>query len=166
MKNHSLISSIPLLIALLVATGCPKKNPPQAALTLATPKPALADAPSLPDNPKVPEAPTAVSVDLFKEMDTALEAATAEKHDGLSAVQQRMDREIDGQVAAWKASGHNVSLADDQKLDTATEDFAEKLRMLTLSSPEVWESAKHNTELALQSVRSAYAAIMNKPAKK
>lgn len=167
MTNHSLISAVPLLIAVLIATtGCPKKTTPQVAV--ATPAPAFADAPSSPDNPKIPDAPAAAAatVDPFKEMDAALDAATPEKHEGLSAVQQRMDREIDGQVASWKSAGHNVSLADDQKLDTATEDFAEKLRMLTLSSPEVWESAKHNTELALQSVRSAFAGIMNKPAKK
>lgn len=99
-------------------------------------------------------------------MNAALAAATPEKHEGLAAVQQRMDREIDSRIQAWKAAGNNVTLAEDEKLDSATEDFAEKLRMLTLSSPEVWDSAKHDTELSLQTVRSAYIAIMSKPAKK
>jgi uncharacterized protein YukE len=99
-------------------------------------------------------------------MNTALAAATAEKHEGLAAVQQRMDREIDNRIQAWKTAGNNVTLAEDEKLDSATEDFAEKLRMLTLSSPEVWDSAKHDTELSLQAVRSAYIAIVSKPAKK
>jgi hypothetical protein len=128
--------------------------------------PAAADAPSSADNAPPPQTaiPVTVSSDLFNEMNTALKAATPEKHEGLSSLQQRMDREIDNRVSAWKSAGNNVSLAADEKLDTATEDFAEKLRLLTLSTPEGWETAKHNTEIALQNVRSAYAGIMNKPA--
>ncbi len=173
MKPHSYISLLPLLIAsLLVTTGCPKKNPDQISLT--RPASALADAPSSPtasESPGIPPpspapSPVAVTLDPFSEMTAALEAATANKHEGLSAVQQRMDRQIDDQIAARKATGHEVSLAEDERLDSATEDFAEKLRMLTLSSPEVWDSAKHNTKLSLLSVRSAYAAIMNKPEEK
>lgn len=169
MKIYSFIFKLSLLAAsLLVATGCPKKNPPQ--ISLDRPAPASADSSSrvaldAPPSPTAP-VPPITPPDPFAEMTSALETATVEKHEGLAAVQQRMDREIDSQVAARKTAGQNVSLADDQKLDSATEDFAEKLRMLTLSSPEVWDSAKHDTELSLKSVRSAYAAIMNKPIKK
>lgn len=171
MKTHSFPFTIVLLAAsLLTATGCPKKTNPQVAL--AQSGPALADSTpatsTTPVNPPIPgpSAPSTPSPDLFNEMNTALAAATFEKHEGLAAVQQRMDREIDSKIQAWKAAGHNVTLAEDEKLDSATEDFAEKLRMLTLSSAEVWDSAKHDTELSLQTVRSAYIAIMNKPAKK
>ncbi|HEY8994280.1 MAG TPA: hypothetical protein VIM71_06450 [Lacunisphaera sp.] len=169
MKNDSFVFQLSLLaVSLLVATGCPKKNSPQVSLN--QPAIALAETPASPTAPATPppgETPvTTAPSDPFSEMVPALEAATAEKHEGLSAIQQRMDREIDSQIAARKTAGQNISLADDEKLDTATEDFAEKLRMLTLSSPEVWESAKHDTELALKNVRSAYAAIMNKPIKK
>jgi hypothetical protein len=169
MKTHPFTArTLVLLAALLVTTGCPKKNQPQVLLAETT-APALAEPPSSPNNVSPPQATVPVTVaapDLFKEMNAALEAATPEKHEGLAAVQQRMDREIDNRISAWKSAGNNVSLAQDEKLDTATEDFAEKLRLLTLSSPEVWETAKHNTVIALQNVRSAYAGIINKPAVK
>lgn len=157
MKNHPILPALLLPTLLLASTGCPKKPQPQVAL--AQPGPALADTPPS----SVAPAPASLSVDPFPEMTAALEAATPEKHEGLSAVQQRMDQAIDAHIAAWKANGHTVSLAADEKLDSATEDFAEKLRMLTLSSPEVWASAKHNTKLSLQSVQAAYAAIMQNP---
>ncbi len=111
-------------------------------------------------------APAVVVPDPFGEMRAALAAATAEQHEGLSAVQTRMDRDLDAQVAAWKSGGHEVSLSADQKLDAAAQDFAEKVRMLTLASTEVWASAKHDTELSFQNVRSAYAGIMNSTAQK
>lgn len=113
-----------------------------------------------------PAPPPFAAVDPFPEMTAALAAATPENREGLSAVQQRMDRAIDDQITAWKAAGYKVSLAADEKLDTATEDFAEKLRLLTLASPEVWESSKHDTELSFRMVQTAYTAIMNNPARK
>ena len=132
-----------------------------ACLCVATP--AMAQVAPTPSEPT--PAPFA-AVDPFPEMTAALEAATPENREGLSAVQQRMDRVIDDQIAAWKAAGYNVSLAADEKLDTASEDFAEKLRLLTLASAEVWESSKHDTELAFRSLQSAYTAIMSNPTRK
>jgi hypothetical protein len=174
MKTSSFLPAALFLTAsLLFATGCPKKPEPKIAtstlvrppLNEASVPPALAEPGTSQEVPVTRPAVSAVQ-DPIEEMSAALEAATPEKHEGLSDIQQRMDRHIDAQVVAWKAAGNNVSLADDEKLDTATEDFAEKLRLLTLSSPEVWETAKHNTELALQTVRAAYSGILAKPTRR
>lgn len=100
--------------------------------------------------------------DPFIEMAAALHAATPDNREGLADIQRRMDRMVDDQVARWKSAGYIVSLEADTKLDDATEDFAEKLRLLTLASPEVWESSKHDADLALRSVRSAYTAIQQR----
>ena len=95
-------------------------------------------------------------------MKAALAGATAEQPEGLAAVQQRMDQAIDALVAVKKTNA-DVSLAVDEKLDTATEDFAEKLRMLSVARPETWKSAKHDAELALQNVRAGFTEVMNSP---
>jgi hypothetical protein len=84
----------------------------------------------------------------------------------LSEIQQRMDRDLAAQVGAKRAAGADVSLALDKKLDTATGDFAEKLRMLTIATSETWESAKHDTGLALQNVSDAFVEIMHSPQRK
>ena len=101
--------------------------------------------------------------DPFPDMFQSLEAATPDNREGLGSVQRRMDRVIDDQVSAWKSAGYRVTLEADEKLDSATEDFAEKLRLLTLASPEVWESSKHDAEMALREVRSAYLSIIANP---
>ncbi len=99
-------------------------------------------------------------------MKAALEKSTLEQHEGLSGIQQRMDQEIDAQVAGRKAAGADVSLAADEKLDSATEDFAEKLRMLSVARTETWNSAKHDAELSLQGVRDAFTQVINSPQRK
>lgn len=155
MKNYSALLAL-LATSLLANTGCAKEPDPATASQAV---------PAQPAEPSVPAAPE-IPADPFVEMNTVLDAATAEKHDGLSAVEQRMDHEIDIRVAAWKGAGNNVSLAASEKLDNASEDFAEKLRMLSLASAETWDSTKHDTELALQTLRSAYGQIMSGQAKK
>lgn len=173
MKDPIRVSAALILTAsLLLATGCPKKPEPKVDVaTLSRPPlneasipPALAE----PGSPEVSvvQDPASMTPSVFEEMGAALEAATAEKHDGLATIQQRMDQQIDSQIAAWKAAGNNVTLADDEKLDTATEDFAEKLRLLTLSSPESWDTAKHNAQTALKTVQTAYLGILSKPTKR
>jgi len=171
MKTHSLLTTAFISSALLLATGCPAKNEPKVAQASVASSPATppevspSPLPTTPVNPPAVPSPALAPAapDPAMEMLAALEAATAEKREGLSAVQQRMDRSIDDLVMARKSAGANVSLATDEKLDNATEDFAEKLRMLTLATPDTWETAKHNTTLALQNVRSAFAEVMNSP---
>ena len=99
-------------------------------------------------------------------MKAALNKATLEQPEGLGSIQQRMDREIDARVAAKKAAGADVSSAADEKLDTATEDFAEKLRMLSVARTETWDTAKHDATLSLQNVSNAFAQTMNSPPRK
>jgi hypothetical protein len=161
MRNHP-----PFLVTLLLAlsfsavTGCSKEAaPPSVARNQV--------APAEPVPP--PAAPPAITVtvsDPCAEMKSALASATFEQHTGLADVQARMDREIDTQVAAKKAAGADVSQAAGEKLDTACEDFAEKVRMLSVASAETWDSAKHNTELSLQNVSDAYNQVMNSPPRK
>jgi hypothetical protein len=158
MKNHRPILLPLLLAATLPAAGCAKESTPAPASATRS-EPAAPAAPEIAMTPAVPANPCA-------EMKQALEKATLEQHAGLSEILQRMDRELDTQVAAKKAAGADVSLALDKKLDTATDDFAEKLRMLTVATPETWESAKHDTGLALQNVSDAFAEVMNSPQRK
>jgi hypothetical protein len=152
-----------LALSLVLSAGCSKERP--AAPVTAQPQPAPPPAGSAPGSQAAVAATPAPSSDPCAEMKAALDRATLEQHEGLAGIQQRMDQEIDAQVAAKKASA-DVSLGADEKLDSATEDFAEKLRMLSLARPETWNSAKHEAELALQNVRSAYAGVMNSPARR
>lgn len=161
MRNHP-----PSLVALLLAaslpavTGCSKEAaPPSVARTQAEP------AVPTPPPTEPPAIPVTVS-DPCAEMKSALASATFEQHTGLADVQQRMDREIDAQVAVKKAAGADVSQAADEKLDTACEDFAEKVRMLSVASAETWDSAKHNAELSLQNVSDAFSQVMSSPPRK
>ena len=101
--------------------------------------------------------------DPFAEMFAALKAATPDKREGLSNIQTRMDQVIDTQISQWKSAGYNVTLAADERLDTATEDFAEKLRQLSFTSEETWDTAKHNAELALRTAQAAYIEIITNP---
>lgn len=155
MKNHRPILRTLLLAAALPFTGC-AKEPAAVSANSARAEPAQPAAAEIALTPANPCA----------EMKQALEKATREEHAGLSEIQQRMDRDIAAQVAAKKAGGADVSLALDRKLDTATGDFAEKLRMLTVATPETWESAKHDTGLALQNVSDALAEVLNSPQRK
>jgi hypothetical protein len=165
-----------LALSLLLAAGCSKERPADSASA----QPGTSPTPAAPPSPASPALPAtqpatvaqpavaitpAMPADPCTEMKAALERATLEQHDGLAGIQQRMDQDIDAQVAAKKAAA-DVSLAADEKLDSATEDFAEKLRMLSVARPETWNSAKHNAELALQNVRSAYAGVMDSPPRK
>jgi hypothetical protein len=163
MKNRSMPSPGLLLAAilLLVITGCSKERsaPPVVVQSSSSPAPATPAA-----SPAIAVAPVAAA-DPCAEMKTALAAATLEQHDGLAGIQQRMDQDIDAQVASRKAAA-DVSLASDKKLDAATEDFAEKLRMLSVARSETWNSAKHDAELALQNVSSAFAEVMSSPLRK
>jgi hypothetical protein len=164
MKTPRLGLSGPFLaLSLVLATGCSKERP--ASTSAAQPQPAPTPAASAPSAPAAVAVTPAVPADPCAEMKAALEQATLEQHDGLSGIQQRMDQDIDAQVAAKKAAA-DVSLAADESLDSATEAFAEKLRALSVARPETWNSAKHDAELALQNVRSAFAGVMNSPARK
>jgi hypothetical protein len=173
-SRHTLPGGI-LALSLLLAAGCSKERPANSASA----QPGTAPAPAAPPSPASPALPASqpatvsqpalattpalpLPADPCAEMKAALDRATLEQHDGLAGIQQRMDQDIDAQVAAKKAAA-DVSLAADEKLDSATEDFAEKLRMLSVARPETWNSAKHNAELALQNVRAAYADVMNSP---
>jgi hypothetical protein len=149
-----------LALSLVLSAGCSKERP--ATTTAAQPQPA--PSPAATDQPSITAA-TPAAVDPFAEMKAALERATLEQHDGLAGIQQRMDQDLDAQTAAKKA-GADVSLAATEKLDSASADFAEKLRALSVARPETWNSAKHDAELALQNVRSAFAAVMNSPARR
>jgi hypothetical protein len=161
MKNHpSSLFTLFLAASLSAVTGCSKEAaPPAVDRTQA--------APVVPMPP--PSEPPAVTVtvsDPCAEMKAALASATLDQHTGLADVQQRMDREIDAQVAARKAAGADVSQAADEKLDTACEDFAEKVRMLSVARAETWDSAKHDAELSLQNVSDAFRQVMNSPPRK
>lgn len=150
-----------LAASLTAVTGCSKEAAPPAVARNQT-------APVVPMPPPSTEPPAvAVTVsDPCAEMKSALASATFEQNTGLSDVQQRMDREIDQRVAAKKASGADVSQAADEKLDTACEDFAEKVRMLSVARAETWDSAKHDAELSLQNVSAAFTQVMNSPPRK
>jgi hypothetical protein len=163
MKNHPItLLALILAAALPATTGCSKESPrPPAAQS-----PAESAAPTPPPEPPAISAAPVSPPDPCVEMKAALALATLEQHAGLGEIQQRMDREIDALVMAKKAEGADVSLAADEKLDSATEDFAEKLRMLSVARPETWDSAKHNTELSLQNVRAAFIEVMNSPPRK
>ncbi len=161
MRNHpSSLFTLFLAASLSAVTGCSKEAaPPSANRTQAGPVVPMAQ----------PSEPPTVAVtvsDPCAEMKSALSSATFEQHTGLADVQQRMDREIDAQVAARKAAGADVSQAADEKLDTACEDFAEKLRMLSVARAETWDSAKHDAELSLQNVSDAFRQLMNSPPRK
>lgn len=146
-----------LALSLLVSAGCSKERP--AATVADQPRPA--PAPASPAATTLTPAPATVA-DPCAEMKTALDGATLENQADLAAIHQRMDQEIDAQVAAKKA-GADVSLTASGKLDAATDNFAEKLRMLSVARPETWNSAKHEAVLALQNVRSAFAEVMSSP---
>ena len=170
MKNHAPILITLLLAAALPVTGC-AKHPgaaPARVAQLDQQKVEPPAAPTIPTTPPVREAAMtpAIPANPCGEMKAALAQATFDQHTGLSETQQRMDRDIDMQVSAKKSSGADVSLAVDQKLDTATTDFAEKLRMLTVATAETWNNAKHDTELALQNVSDAFTEVMNSPQRK
>lgn len=168
MKNSSPILITLLLVASLPVTGCAKHSTATpvrvAQVDPAVPAPA---APTIPTTPPRQVAMTpAIPTNPCAEMKAALDNSTFDQHTGLSETQQRMDRDIDTQVSAKKSSGADVSLAVDQKLDTATTDFAEKLRMLTVATAETWDNAKHDTEIALQNVSGAFTEVMNSPQRK
>jgi hypothetical protein len=161
MRNHpSSLVALLLAASFSAVTGCSKEAAP----------PTIVRTQSAPVTPVPPPAePPAITVTVSNpctEMKSALASATFEQHTGLADVQQRMDREIDAQVAAKKASGADVSQAADEKLDTACEDFAEKVRMLTVAPAETWDSAKHNAELSLQNVSDAFIQVMSSPPRK
>lgn len=170
MKNSSPILITLLLVASLPVTGCAKHATPvrvaQAEQAVPNPVPAPAT-PTIPTTPPRQVAMTpALPSNPCAEMKAALDNSTFDQHTGLAETQQRMDRDIDTQVSAKKSSGADVSLAVDQKLDTATTDFAEKLRMLTVATTETWANAKHDTEIALQNVSDAFIEVMNSPQRK
>lgn len=150
-----------LAASLSAVTGCSKEAAPTSGARSQA-------APVVPMPPPATEPPAAaVTVsDPCAEMKAALASATFEQHTGLADVQQRMDREIDAQVAAKKAAGADVSQAADEKLDTACEDFAEKVRMLSVAPAETWDNAKHNAEASLQNVSDAFTQVMNSPPRK
>lgn len=160
-KHPSRLLTLLLAASLSTVTGCAKEAAsPAVARTQAAPVVPM---------PPPPAEPPAVAVtvsDPCIEMKSALASATFEQHTGLADVQQRMDREIDAQVAAKKASGADVSQAAGEKLDTACEDFAEKVRMLSVARAETWDSAKHDAELSLQNVSDAFRQVMNSPPRK
>jgi hypothetical protein len=143
-------------LSLVLSAGCSKENQPTSTAGNSSAQP---PAPATQAPAALTPAPSMPATDPIAEMKTALTEATLEKHDGLAAIQQRMDQEIDAQVAAKKAAA-TVNLAADEKLDAATEDFAEKLRMLTVARPETWSTAKNAAELALQNVRAAHAEVI------
>lgn len=153
-----------LAVSLLLSAGCSREKP---AATAEGPKPAPAPsaAPAASPAPGGIAPANDTSSDPFAEMKGALDRATLDNHDGLADLQQRMDQEMDARVAAKKASA-DVQLAADQKLDAASADFAEKLRMLSVARPETWNTAKDNAMQALNAVRSAYADVMNSPARR
>jgi len=168
MKNHSPILLALLLAASLPVTGC-SKEPAVASVSTAQAEPAASTMPTTPTTPPAARdivPPPASPSDPCTEMKLALEKATFDQHAGLADIQQRMDRDIDAQVSAKKSAGADVSLAVDKKLDTATGDFAEKLRMLTVATQETWDSAKHDTGLALQNVSDAFIEVMSSPPRK
>ena len=155
-----------LAVSLLLSAGCSREKPATTTVDLPKPPPAPAALPAGPvtANGAVAATPTPAA-DPVTQMKTALESATLDQHDGLAGIQQRMDQEIDAQVAAKKA-GADVSLAADKKLDEATDNFAEKVRMLSVARHETWTSAKHDATQALQNVQSAYSEVMGSPVRR
>lgn len=153
------LSGSMLALSLALSAGCTKE--PSAASVVreqSKPAPAPAAQPALAST-----APTApATADPFAEMTAALERATLEQLEGLANLQQRLDQDLDAQVAAKKASA-DVSLAAGQKLDRATAGFAEKLRSLSTARPETWNTAKYNAQVALQNVRTAFSEVMDSP---
>ena len=155
MKTRPLPLAASHLTVLLAATsGCAKQP--------STPPPVATDTPAVPvPPPTVPAAP--VQLNPFEEMDHLLESATFAQHDGLTVAQVRLDRIISDRLAAWKSSGHSVSVEVDDKFTGVRRDFADKLRLLTLADETSWPNAKHNAEMGLQDVRSLYHGIMLGP---
>lgn len=160
MKTPRLISLDRFLAAsLLVSTGCSREKP--ATTTAEAPVPAPTPTTAVPIDPAA-VTPAPVSADPLAEMSIALERATLEQHEGLDNIQQRLDQDLVARVTAKKASA-DVSITADQKLDDASNDFAEKLRMLSVARPETWTTAKHDATQALQNVRLAYTEVMTSP---
>lgn len=153
-----------LAVSLLLSAGCSREKPETNTATASKPPPGPTTLPTAGPGGPAPVTPVPAAADPFAEMSTALEGATFEQHDGLAGIQQRLDQAIDAQVAAKKA-GADVDITADQKLDAATNDFAEKLRMLSVARAETWSTAKHNATQALQGVRDAYANVMASPAR-
>jgi len=151
-----------LALSLLLSAGCSREK--EATGAAETPKPTTTPA-GTPRASLAPATQTPTNADPFADMSAALERATLEQHDGLADIQQRMSQDIDAQVKAKKA-GADVSVTTGEKLDTASTDFAEKLRMLSVARPETWNTAKHDATQALQNVRAAYAEVMTSPARR
>ena len=163
MKTSLTTSAGLLAFVLLANSGCSKSEVPAA--TAEDPVPPATTAPAV-VAPSAPAPVIAVTApDIFAEMSAKLDQVTSDKHDGLSEVQSRLDRRVADRVASWKAAGHDVALATDEKLHSASEDFADKVRQLSLASSESWETAKHNTRMSLDDLRAAFVESTTIPVK-
>lgn len=156
MKNHHhILCGFALASSLITTASCSDRSKKEAVTTGLT-STSSAVPPAFPVPSSSPGMP-----DPFTEISIALENATPEQASNLTAYQENMNRSVAEQVATWKAAGHAVTSASEEKLARARDDFAEKMRTLSLTSTETWENAKSNALVSLQNLRAAYSQLIS-----
>lgn len=151
MKNH-----LPALLilgttsSLLVCASCSDRSPKEPAPV------ALATQPTITDPARTSQ-PAAGSADPWTEITAALGQATRDNTADLTVPQANMDRAIDAQISAWKASGATSVPTAEEQLSLARTDFSQKVKALSLADATTWDSAKGEALSSLQKLRRVFA---------
>jgi hypothetical protein len=88
-----------------------------------------------------------------------LQLTTYAKRDSIPSAFDRMNQQIDSQIAAWKAAGRRFSPQTSEQLRVARNSAAEKINALALATPETWTTVKANALVTLENVRGALHAL-------
>ena len=115
----------------------------------------------------VPVASAAVSPasDPFADVSSLLERTARDQASTLTSVPETVSRNIDSNVAAWKARGGTSTNMSESKLELARTDFTQKVRTLTLADIQTWKNAKADAQSSLENLRRAYDELMAGPDK-
>ena len=115
----------------------------------------------------IPVASTAVAPanDPFSDASSLLDRATRDQVSTLTPVPETVNRNIDSNLAAWKARGGASTNMSESKLELARTDFTQKVRTLTLADAETWKNAKVDALASLENLRRAYDELMAGPDK-
>ena len=149
-------------VGALVATsgGCSDHDQyqpaPAGAVTSAAGTPAAT-------RPAAPPPLPVQAADPFADLAETLGRITRDQTALLTAKQDQLNQRLDAQISNWKATGGNLSGPDENKLELARTDLAQKLRALALAGETTWTSAKTEALSSLENVRQLYTRVLTRP---
>lgn len=113
--------------------------------------------------PLVAATDASINSSAFDEASAAIDRVTRSSVADLNSVPENLGKAIDANIASWKSHGGVSTNTNENKLELAKTDFAQKVRTLTLSDTETWKTAKSAAQASLDDLRRAYEELIAVP---